>query len=47
MDIRGAIPTAGLDDGVVTVEAGVITRVAAVTGAAPRPAVGIAPLMSM
>jgi N-acetylglucosamine-6-phosphate deacetylase len=38
MDIRGAIPTAGLDDGVVTVEAGVITRVAAVTGAAPRPA---------
>ena len=38
MDIRGAIPTAGLGDGVVTVEAGVITRVAAVTGAAPRPA---------
>jgi N-acetylglucosamine-6-phosphate deacetylase len=38
MDIRGAIPTAGLGDGVVSVEAGVITRVAAVTGAAPRPA---------
>jgi len=38
MDIRGAIPTAGLDDGVLTVEAGVITGVSAVTGPAPRPA---------
>ena len=32
------IPTAGLDDGVLTVEAGVITRVSAGTGPAPRPA---------
>jgi N-acetylglucosamine-6-phosphate deacetylase len=43
VDIRGAIPTAGLDDGVVTVEAGVITRVAAATGAAPPPAGVILP----
>jgi N-acetylglucosamine-6-phosphate deacetylase len=40
VDIRGAIPTAGLADGVVTVEAGVITEVAAATGAAP-PADGV------
>ena len=38
VDIRGAIPTAGLTDGIVTVEAGVITRVAAAGGAAPPPA---------
>ena len=29
MEIRGAVPTAGLTDGVVTVEDGVITSVAA------------------
>ena len=40
MDIRGAIPTAGLADGIVTVEAGVITEVAAAAGAAP-PADGV------
>ncbi len=43
MDIRGAIPTAGLADGVVTVEAGVITRVTAATGAAPPPSGVIMP----
>ena len=43
VDIRGAIPTAGLTDGVVTVEAGVITRVAAASGAAPPPAGVILP----
>jgi N-acetylglucosamine-6-phosphate deacetylase len=43
VDIRGAIPTAGLTDGVVTVEAGVITRVAAADGAAPPPAGVILP----
>ena len=43
VDIRGAIPTAGLTDGIVTVEAGVITRVAAAGGAAPPPAGVILP----
>ena len=43
VDIRGAIPTAGLTGGVVTVEAGVITRVAAASGAAPPPACVILP----
>jgi len=43
VDIRGAIPTAGLTDGVVTVEAGVITRVAAASSAAPPPAGVILP----
>jgi N-acetylglucosamine-6-phosphate deacetylase len=43
VDIRGAIPTAGLSDGVVTVEAGVITRVAAAEGAAAPPAGVILP----
>ena len=43
MDIRGAIPTAGLDDGVLTVEAGVITGVSAVFGPAPPPA-GVLPV---
>ncbi len=38
VDIRGAIPTAGLTDGIVTVEAGVITRVAAAGGIASPPA---------
>jgi len=37
MEIRGAIPTLGLSDGVVTVEAGVITGVARAT-ARPAPA---------
>jgi N-acetylglucosamine-6-phosphate deacetylase len=49
VDIRGAIPTVGLDDGVVTVESGVITRVAAAmdtmgtAGAASPPAGVILP----
>jgi N-acetylglucosamine-6-phosphate deacetylase len=43
VDIRGAIPTAGLTDGIVTVEAGVITRVAAAGGAASPPAGVILP----
>jgi N-acetylglucosamine-6-phosphate deacetylase len=32
MELRGAIPTAGLADGIVTVDSGVITGVAAATG---------------
>jgi N-acetylglucosamine-6-phosphate deacetylase len=43
VDIRGAIPTAGFNDGVVTIEAGVITRVAAAEGAASPPAGVILP----
>jgi N-acetylglucosamine-6-phosphate deacetylase len=35
MQVRGAIPTVGLPDGIVTVEAGVITRVAAATSGPP------------
>ena len=35
MEIRGQIPTAGLADGIVTVEDGVITGVTAASGAVP------------
>jgi N-acetylglucosamine-6-phosphate deacetylase len=38
MEIRGAIPTAGLADGIVTVESGVITGIAAVPDGADPPA---------
>jgi N-acetylglucosamine-6-phosphate deacetylase len=40
MEIRGAIPTAGLADGIVTVESGVITGIGAVTDGAAALASG-------
>lgn len=40
MEIRGAIPTAGLADGIVTVDAGVISAITAVRGSAAPPATG-------
>ena len=41
MEIRGAIPTAGLPDGVLTVEAGVITDVGPATGRSAPPSAGV------
>jgi N-acetylglucosamine-6-phosphate deacetylase len=40
MEIRGAIPTAGLADGIVTTDSGVITDIAAVHDGAAPPAAG-------
>jgi N-acetylglucosamine-6-phosphate deacetylase len=40
MELRGAIPTAGLADGIVTIDSGVITGLAAAAGGAAPPASG-------